>query len=127
MEPSHVRGKAPRVDRAGPGESPTFRHFVGERALGGELVCIDSAPSSPHDVPMKAFSVKELQANFSRLMRRVTAGEEVIIKRAGTPVARLAPVEPLTLRVLGIDGGVFTVPDGFNDPVTEDGSDPFGL
>jgi len=65
---------------------------------------------------MKAFSIKEMLADFSRLLRRVTAGKEVIIKRAGTPVAGLVPVEPRTLRVLGTDVGVFTVLDGFNVP-----------
>ncbi len=74
---------------------------------------------------MKVFSIKEMKADFSRLLRRVTAGEEVLIKRAGTPVARLVPVEPRTLRVLGIDAGKFTVPDDFNNPITEDGSDLF--
>jgi len=76
---------------------------------------------------MKTFAIKELLADFSRLMRRVSAGEEVIIKRAGTPVARLVPVEPRTLRALGLDTGAFTVPDDFNDPITEDGSDLFDL
>ncbi len=76
---------------------------------------------------MKVFSLKEMQADFSRLLRRVTAGEEVLIKRAGTPVARLVPVEPRTLRDLGIDAGKFTVPDHFNDPITENGSDVFDL
>ncbi|MFV1963350.1 MAG: type II toxin-antitoxin system Phd/YefM family antitoxin [Acidimicrobiia bacterium] len=74
---------------------------------------------------MKVFSINEMKADFSRLLRRVTAGEEVLIKRAGTPVARLVPVEPRALRVLGIDAGKFTVPDDFNNPITEDGSDLF--
>ncbi len=46
-----------------------------------------------------------MKADFSRLLRRVTAGEEVTINRAGTWVARLVPVEPLTLRVLASTPG----------------------
>ncbi len=76
---------------------------------------------------MKVFSISETLTNFSRLMRRVSAGEEVLIKRAGVPVAKLVPVEPLTVRDLGIDAGAFTVLDDFNDPITEDGSDLFDL
>ena len=76
---------------------------------------------------MKVFSISEMLANFSRLMRRVSAGEEVTVKRAGAPVARLVPVEPLTVRVLGIDAGSFTVPEDFNDPITGTESDLFDL
>jgi len=42
-----------------------------------------------------------MKADFSRILRRVAACEEVLIKHAGTPVARLIPVEPHTLRDLG--------------------------
>jgi len=86
---------------------------------------IDSLSDSLDDVSMKTFAIKELLADFSRILRRVTAGEEVIIKRVGTPVARLVPVEPLTVRDLGIDAGLFSVPDDFNDPIAGNESDLF--
>ncbi|MFV1963736.1 MAG: type II toxin-antitoxin system Phd/YefM family antitoxin [Acidimicrobiia bacterium] len=75
---------------------------------------------------MKAVGIHEAKTNFSRLLRRVAAGEEVVITRSGSPVARIVPVEPITRRVIGIDAGAFTVPDDFNDPIETDGSDLFG-
>ncbi len=35
----------------------------------------------------------EAKTNLSKLVERVEAGEEVVIARAGKPVARLAPLE----------------------------------
>jgi len=37
-------------------------------------------------------SAREANQEFSKLLRRVVAGEEVVITRRGVPVARLAPI-----------------------------------
>ena len=50
-------------------------------------------------------------------------GEEVVIAKAGTPVAKLVPIEnQAKTRVLGSAKGEFIVPDNFNeaDPEIED-------
>jgi prevent-host-death family protein len=39
-------------------------------------------------------NVHEAKTHFSRLLERVSRGEEVVIGKAGRPVARLVPVEP---------------------------------
>ena len=39
-------------------------------------------------------NIHEAKTHFSRLLQRVAAGEEVVIARAGVPVARLVAVEP---------------------------------
>jgi len=53
-------------------------------------------------------------------------GEEVIIARAGKPVARLVPVECAgKKRVFGSAKGEFTVPDDFNDPLPKEIEDLF--
>lgn len=39
-------------------------------------------------------TVSEAKAQLSALLERVLAGEEVIIARAGRPIARLVPYEP---------------------------------
>jgi prevent-host-death family protein len=39
----------------------------------------------------KAVNVHEAKTGFSRLLRKVELGEEVVIARAGKPVARLVP------------------------------------
>jgi prevent-host-death family protein len=55
---------------------------------------------------MTEVNVQEAKTNLSRLLQRVDAGEEVIIARAGVPVARLVPVKPSgEMRVLGEDEG----------------------
>jgi len=52
---------------------------------------------------------------------RVAAGEEVIISKAGKPLARLVPFnEPEGQRPMGQDQGLFTVPDDFNAPLPDD-------
>lgn len=36
----------------------------------------------------------EAKTNFSRLVARAEAGEEVVVQRSGTDVARIVPVSP---------------------------------
>jgi prevent-host-death family protein len=52
-------------------------------------------------------NIHEAKTHFSKLLARVSAGEEIVIARAGKPVARLAPIGPGTSRkrVPGIDKG----------------------
>ena len=73
---------------------------------------------------MKTFGINEAKTHFSRLLRRVAAGEEVMIARGGTPVARLVPVVRSQPRQIGIDVGKVTVPEDFNRPLAEDRSEP---
>ncbi|MGA6981631.1 MAG: type II toxin-antitoxin system Phd/YefM family antitoxin [Candidatus Sulfotelmatobacter sp.] len=62
-------------------------------------------------------NIHEAKTHFSRLLERVAMGEEVIIAKAGTPVAKLVAVnETSKKRVFGSAKGDFTVPDNFNDP-----------
>ena len=50
---------------------------------------------------MKIVNVHEAKSTLSTLLARVESGEEVVIARNGTPVARLTRVEPTTRRVRG--------------------------
>ena len=61
--------------------------------------------------------VHEAKTHLSRLLRRVSAGEEIVIARGGEPIARLVPVAPPRQRVLGHDRGRFEVPDDFDAPL----------
>jgi prevent-host-death family protein len=65
-------------------------------------------------------SVHEAKTHLSRLLRRVAAGEEIVIARSGKPVARLTPVQEPERRTFGIDEGRFEVPDDFNAPLPDD-------
>ena len=41
-------------------------------------------------------NIHEAKTHFSRLVERVEAGEEILIARAGRPVARLVPLKART-------------------------------
>jgi prevent-host-death family protein len=63
-------------------------------------------------------TVHEAKTHLSRLLKRVEAGESLLIKRGGTPVARLVPVEPNpSERQWGQDEGKIWIADDFNDPL----------
>lgn len=69
---------------------------------------------------MKTVNVHEAKTHFSRLLRRVAAGEEIVIASAGRPVARLVPIGQARPRQLGTDSGVFRVPPDFDAPLPPD-------
>ena len=66
-------------------------------------------------------NVHEAKTHLSRLLDRVRAGDEIIIAKAGKPVARLVPLER-SRRASSWDWtpAVVTVPDGFNDALPDD-------
>ncbi len=66
-------------------------------------------------------NVHEAKTNFSKLLQRVAAGEEITIAKAGIPVAKLVPVQPATQkRKLGIDEGKIYIADDFDAPLPDD-------
>ena len=70
---------------------------------------------------MSKINVHEAKTRFSRLLRRVAAGEEITIANRGVPVARLVPVaaEEIT-RKLGLFRGQMTISDDFDAPLPQD-------
>ena len=66
---------------------------------------------------MRTVNVHEAKTQLSRLLAEVEEGAEVVIARAGRPIARLVPVHATTDRVLGRDRGAFEVPEDFDDPL----------
>jgi len=71
-------------------------------------------------------NVHEAKTTLSKLLERVALGEEVIIAKAGIPVAKLVPVKTRPKkRMLGSAKGEFTVPDDFNDPLPKEIEDLF--
>ena len=61
----------------------------------------------------------DAKAQLSRLIDRATAGEDVVIARAGKPLVRLVPVDGLGPREPGLLKGL-AVPDALFDPLAED-------
>lgn len=68
--------------------------------------------------------VHEAKTRLSELLRMVDAGEEIEIARGGRPVARLVPIQQRRVPQLGVDEGVFEVPEDFDEP-EPDIIDPF--
>jgi prevent-host-death family protein len=78
----------------------------------------------------KPVNVHDAKTHFSKLLERVAKGEEVVIAKAGKPVARLVPVvQPPPPRKFGTLRGMVTIPEDFDaaDPEIEamfNGEDP---
>ena len=65
---------------------------------------------------MQTVNIHEAKTQFSRFVDQAEAGEEIVIARAGKPVARLVPLEALTSkpRKLGLGKKSFTFPEHFD-------------
>ena len=67
----------------------------------------------------------EAKTHLSRLLRRVAAGEEIVITSGGRPTARLVPFEGNRSRELGFDAGLLVIPEDFDDPLPPELLDEF--
>jgi prevent-host-death family protein len=66
-------------------------------------------------------NIHEAKTHFSRLLQKVASGEEIIIARAGVPVARLVPIaSEKKERPLGMDRGKLWIANDFDAPLPED-------
>ena len=74
---------------------------------------------------MPIFNIHAAKTHFSRLVDEAAAGEEIIIARAGKPVARLVAMEPSRKRRLGLLEGVAKVPPDFDAPLPDEILDLF--
>jgi prevent-host-death family protein len=61
-------------------------------------------------------NIHEAKTTLSQLLRRVAAGESVVISRRGKPTAKLVPWSPPPERRKGgADRGRFCVPEDFDE------------
>jgi prevent-host-death family protein len=65
-------------------------------------------------------TIHEAKTNLSRLIQKAERGEEVVIARGKTPVAKIVPIKKAKRRNLGIFKGVFKVGPEFFEPLPED-------
>jgi prevent-host-death family protein len=66
----------------------------------------------------RTYNVHEAKTNLSKLLERTADGEEIIIARAGVPVARLVPiVAPAAERQLGSEQGAVLIAHDFDAPL----------
>ncbi|MGH7720620.1 MAG: type II toxin-antitoxin system Phd/YefM family antitoxin [Gemmatimonadaceae bacterium] len=70
---------------------------------------------------MRTINVHEAKTHLSKLLEDVRAGAEIVIAKAGKPVARLVPVRKARKRrKLGVLAGKFSVPSDFDAPLPDD-------
>lgn len=72
-------------------------------------------------------NIHDAKTHFSKLIERIQRGEEVVIARAGVPVARLTPYVPAKARVKPpgsmkgeMKGEGFWIADDFDAPLPDD-------
>jgi prevent-host-death family protein len=73
-----------------------------------------------------AYTVHQAKTHFSRLLKEAEAGQEVIVMRGTTPIAKIvaiAPPEPepeLPFRLMGAYRGKVSWTEGAFDPMTDE-------
>jgi prevent-host-death family protein len=66
-------------------------------------------------------NIHEAKTHLSRLLTQVEDGEEIVIARAGTPIARLVPfASPAQPRQPGSAVGQIQMADDFDAPLPEE-------
>ncbi len=70
---------------------------------------------------MAIFNIHDAKMHFSKLLERVQRGEEVVIAKAGKPVARPIPFSPndMAPRKPGNDKGKVVIQPDFDAPLPE--------
>jgi len=66
------------------------------------------------------YNIHFTKTHLSKLIERVIGGEEIIIAKAGKPVAKLSPVQPhVVKRAPGSAAGQVVIHPNFDDPLPE--------
>jgi prevent-host-death family protein len=66
----------------------------------------------------KPINIHEAKTHLSRLVEQAATGQEIVISKAGKPMARLVPIEArVKPKRFGLLKGRFTVPDNFDAPL----------
>lgn len=70
---------------------------------------------------MDTVNLYEAKTKLSQLVERAAAGEEIIIAKAGRPLARLVPLATRTTpRPLGLLAGKVRIGEDFDDPLPDE-------
>ncbi len=71
---------------------------------------------------MQTVNIHEAKTHLSRLLEAVERGEEIVIARAGQPIATLTVYKPPRRRIAppGSMEGQGWMADDFNDPIDDD-------
>jgi prevent-host-death family protein len=74
---------------------------------------------------MKKINIHEAKTNFSRLVDEVTGGAEIVIAKAGKPVAKLVPIGRSRVRKPGFLKGRIKIAADFDAPLPAEILDAF--
>jgi len=67
------------------------------------------------------YNIHEAKTQLSRIVERVESGEEIILSRAGTPVAKVVPLVRRVNRTAGGSlAGILKLPEEWDSPATND-------
>ena len=70
---------------------------------------------------MTTVSIRQAKTHFSKLIARVCKGEEIVLAKAGKPVAKIVPYAPAPKRrVPGSARGLVKIYDNFDDPLPKE-------
>lgn len=73
------------------------------------------------DATGSQYNIHDAKTNLSRIIDRVEHGEEIIISRAGTPVAKVIPLNPRAKRSRrGSLAGRLVLEDDWDAPAVND-------
>ena len=78
---------------------------------------------------MRQINIHEAKTHLSRLVEEVAAGEEIVIAKAGKPVARLVQLAPRPReeRKPGLFKGRIRIHENFDDPLPPEIAKAFGV
>jgi prevent-host-death family protein len=74
---------------------------------------------------MQTVDIHAAKADFYRFVDEAAAGEEIVIAKAGKPVAKLVPLARRPKRRLGMLAGVASIPSDFDAALPDDAIDAF--
>jgi prevent-host-death family protein len=76
---------------------------------------------------MKTVNIHAAKTHLSRLVEEAASGQEVIIAKAGVPMAKLVPLRAAApaKRPMGLARGKIHIPDDFDAPLPDDLLDLF--
>jgi prevent-host-death family protein len=77
------------------------------------------------EVNATAVNIHEAKTHLSRLLARVQQGEEIVIAKAGRPIARLVKIVPKSKRVFGSAAGTIKFTPGWDAPMTDEEYEEF--
>ena len=71
---------------------------------------------------MSQVSIDEIRADLPSFLKRVEAGEQLVVTKAGRAVAEIKPISSGSAinRPFGLCAGEFTVPDDFDKELPEE-------